>query len=894
MNGCSAQKNDSKPSSSAFLAMRPGSTRYAGSGMETPTFMSLSPHVASDLDDALELLPLLVLGQRVAVVRAGEAVRGQQAAALERHVLRGLVDPSPQRVVRLERARLGGDETQHDLLVARQQAQRLEAARAPGVPFHEIAVDVRREHRLHDPVGIAAGREPRAPEVAAARVHRHRHAGRAIRQRAIDEGGVDARQRGGIVAVGAEIVAHLRVAEIGPAHVVELQIGAAGGRDVADGRPVPRRRVPPEFREIGIGVARDRVAAAAHVEHRRRGDGQLGRRLRHRFQEREVLHHDRCAAPDLADDRRHRRHVLGGEHHADRRRHADALQLRHEVEVPEVAAVLAVGDGAQAERLLLRDGRADAAVFDVFELSRREGAGLRLRARLAQLGRAQQAADLVGPERGLRHHGDLSVEDHAAVDVEGLAGDVPRAGRRQEDGERGDVLGIVRTAERNGGVAAALHLLDRDARLARAGGDVVLRQRGDRGAGTDGVDVDVVRGELLGGGARERDHAALAGGVDRVGRAGVALAGDRGDVDDHAALLRDHLAGHALQAEEHALGVDAHDAVPVRLGEVHDVGAPRDAGVVDEHVDPLERGHRAPHHRVDGGEVADVGLQRQAAAPQARDGVGGGLGEPGVDVRGDDVGARARAPARWARRGAVALPWRPRAAARVVGMLGEGAWAERVAVPTHALAELPEKVTFSQAATFPVAGLTALYSLAKGGLLLDRRVLVTGATGGVGDFALQLARLAGAHVTATARRADQVAALRALGAHDVTVGDEIPASPKYDLILDSVGGRTLGTALSALARGGTCVNFGVSATSEVTFDVRNFFVAGRTTLYGFYLFTELSQEPAGIGLSRLANLVADGRLTPHISVERPWKEIAQVAQDLMARRYPGKAVLNLD
>src|SRR5438128_9032805 len=107
----------------------------------------------------------------------------------------------------------------------------------------------------------------------------------------------------------------------------------------------------------------------------------------------------------------------------------------------------------------------------------------------------------------------------------------------------------------------------------------------------------------------------------------------------------------------------------------------------------------------------------------------------------------------------------PRAGARVVGMLGEGAWAERVAVPTHALAELPEKVTFSQAATFPVAGLTALYALAKGGLLLDRRVLVTGATGGVGDFAVQLARLAGAHVTASARRAEPVAALRALGAH---------------------------------------------------------------------------------------------------------------------------------
>jgi NADPH2:quinone reductase len=236
----------------------------------------------------------------------------------------------------------------------------------------------------------------------------------------------------------------------------------------------------------------------------------------------------------------------------------------------------------------------------------------------------------------------------------------------------------------------------------------------------------------------------------------------------------------------------------------------------------------------------------------------------------------------------------PRAGTRVVGLLNEGAWAERVAVPTHALAELPAKVTLSQAATLPVAGLTALYALAKGGLLLDRRVLVTGATGGVGDFAVQLARLAGAHVTATARRGDQAAALRELGAHEVTVGDEIPASPKYDLILDSVGGRTLGTALSALERGGTCVTFGVSATSEVTFDARNFFVGGRATLYGLYLFVELAQEPAGVGLRRLARLVASGQLTPHVSVERPWKEIAQVAQDLMARRYPYKAVLTLD
>jgi NADPH:quinone reductase len=231
---------------------------------------------------------------------------------------------------------------------------------------------------------------------------------------------------------------------------------------------------------------------------------------------------------------------------------------------------------------------------------------------------------------------------------------------------------------------------------------------------------------------------------------------------------------------------------------------------------------------------------------------------------------------------------------RVVGFLPEGAWAQLVVVPANALAELPDKVTFSQAATFPVAGLTALHALGKGGPLLGKRVLVTGATGGVGDFAVQLARLAGAHVTGSVRRADQVPTVRQLGAHDVVVGDAIAAMPKYDLIVESVGGKTLGTALAALERGGTCVTLGVSASSEVTFDARSFFATGRTTLCGFYVFTELGNEPAAVGLRRLADLVAAGQLAPHISLERPWKEIGQVAQDLMARRFPGKAVLVVD
>ncbi len=71
----------------------------------------------------------------------------------------------------------------------------------------------------------------------------------------------------------------------------------------------------------------------------------------------------------------------------------------------------------------------------------------------------------------------------------------------------------------------------------------------------------------------------------------------------------------------------------------------------------------------------------------------------------------------------------PQTGARVVGFLPSGAWAELAAVPTNSLAELPGNVSFEQAATLPIAGLTALYALEKGGCLLDRYILVTGASG---------------------------------------------------------------------------------------------------------------------------------------------------------------------
>jgi NADPH2:quinone reductase len=238
----------------------------------------------------------------------------------------------------------------------------------------------------------------------------------------------------------------------------------------------------------------------------------------------------------------------------------------------------------------------------------------------------------------------------------------------------------------------------------------------------------------------------------------------------------------------------------------------------------------------------------------------------------------------------------PRAGARVVGILEGGAWAEVVAVPTTMLAELPESVTFAQAATLPIAGLTALWTLEYGGLLLDRNVLITGATGGVGHLAIQLARLAGARVTGVVRQAKYEAMVKAAGAHHVIIsedlGDARGAGP-FNHIVDSVGGRTLANALALLAPDGACVNFGISGGGEVTFDLRRFFLLGGATLYGFIIFHEMKRKPVSADLSRLSRFIEDGRLRPQIEVEAPWTQIGDVAQRLMNRSFTGKAVLHI-
>ncbi|MFM9861839.1 zinc-binding dehydrogenase [Pseudoxanthobacter sp. M-2] len=238
----------------------------------------------------------------------------------------------------------------------------------------------------------------------------------------------------------------------------------------------------------------------------------------------------------------------------------------------------------------------------------------------------------------------------------------------------------------------------------------------------------------------------------------------------------------------------------------------------------------------------------------------------------------------------------PKAGTRVVGFLEEAAWAERLAVPVRALAALPDVVSTVQAATLPVAGLTALFALERAGPLVGRRVLVSGASGGVGHFALQLARAGGAHVVAAVRRPELAAEAEADGAHTVVDDASLAAAAAhgpFDVILESVGGAALSNALTMLTRAGVCVTFGNSSRTPAPVDAGRFYLTGRPRLEGLYVLSELRHVPPSEGLGRLARLVADGRLKPRITLEAPWTDIERVARALVDRKVAGKAVLTI-
>jgi NADPH:quinone reductase len=234
----------------------------------------------------------------------------------------------------------------------------------------------------------------------------------------------------------------------------------------------------------------------------------------------------------------------------------------------------------------------------------------------------------------------------------------------------------------------------------------------------------------------------------------------------------------------------------------------------------------------------------------------------------------------------------PREGTRVVGLATAVGWAQRCAVSTGFLAPIPDTLSMTAAATLPVAGLTALHTLYTGGLTETKRVLVTGAAGGVGRFAVQIASHSGATVTAIVGSETRGAGLRELGANDISIG--VPDDGEYDIVLESVGGASLATALRLVAPGGSIVSFGCSSGEETRFNAPSFFHNHGARLCGFRLVPELEHTGSAVhDLVNLADQLATGHLVSHVDVELGWTEAATAFDALLERRIPGKAVLRI-
>jgi len=238
----------------------------------------------------------------------------------------------------------------------------------------------------------------------------------------------------------------------------------------------------------------------------------------------------------------------------------------------------------------------------------------------------------------------------------------------------------------------------------------------------------------------------------------------------------------------------------------------------------------------------------------------------------------------------------PKTDARIVGFSRrQQGWAEKVALPTADLAEIPAGVSDAEASTLPVAGLTALYALERCERLAGDRVLITGATGGVGYFACQLATIMGAMPVALLRRPDHRALIEATGADVIVSGDgsALAAEPKFRSIVDGVGGPLFAHLINALDTSGRLVTYGVSAGAEAPMPLRQILLSGDGRIDGFHLYRESEKETAAKGLVRLQRLMLQNRLDVGITVQKDWREIPAVAEAIIERTYFGKAVLTL-
>lgn len=221
------------------------------------------------------------------------------------------------------------------------------------------------------------------------------------------------------------------------------------------------------------------------------------------------------------------------------------------------------------------------------------------------------------------------------------------------------------------------------------------------------------------------------------------------------------------------------------------------------------------------------------------------------------------------------MPWFPRAA---------GAYAQYVTAPARHFALKPLELTHVEAAALPLAGLTAWQMLNEVARVRPgMQVLVSGAGGGVGHLAVQIAKALGATVTATARQEKHDFLLR-LGADrvvDYMAGPVADRVGGMDVVLELVGGETCIAMLHTLRPGGLLVSAQAAWAPGLQTAARDLGVCA-----SWYLV-----EPSGSALEALSGLVSDGRLKPHVEAELPLAEASQAHARVARRRTTGKLIL---
>jgi NADPH:quinone reductase-like Zn-dependent oxidoreductase len=267
--------------------------------------------------------------------------------------------------------------------------------------------------------------------------------------------------------------------------------------------------------------------------------------------------------------------------------------------------------------------------------------------------------------------------------------------------------------------------------------------------------------------------------------------------------------------------------------------------------------------------------------------IGFGVRRPKVRVRGMDLAGRVEAV------GEQVTRFRPGDA--VFGW-ADGSYAEYASVPEDHLAPMPASIGFEQAAVVPISGFAALQAVRdEGEIQPGQQVLVIGAAGGVGSFAVQLAKAFGAEVTGVAGTA-QLDLVRSIGADEVidyTREDVTDGTRHWDVILDTAGHRSLSRLRRALSRRGTLVIVGSEGRGRWLGGFDRQLRALLLSRFVSQRLRALSSKPRHDDLQVLEELIRAGRLRPLVDRTYPLDQVPEAIRHLLEGHGRGKVVITV-